>query len=122
MLADTIDMDQCIRMKLTILILLVIDINHHGAPRVSSLTDSTICPQNRTVSPSRDFLPLNFSTTAGLASLPAGLLLRAFSKHEDHATDNKQEKESKPFEDSLHTNFSAGFLSFCTAPPATAIF
>ena len=110
-------MDQCIPHEADHLNLafFVIDIDHHDGVcpgLIRFLTDPPICPQDQDIDPISRLLAVKFLNDSRFGIWTCRLAVEAFHKHEDHATDNEQEKESKPLEDPFDADLFPWFLRY----------
>ena len=108
-------MDQCIPHEADHLDLafFVIDIDHHDGVcpcLIWLLTDPTICPQNQDIDPISRLLAVKFLNDSRFGICTCRLTVEAFHKHEDHATDNEQEKRASHLRIRLTRIFLRGFL------------
>ena len=110
-------MDQCIPHEADHLDLtfFVIDIDHHDGVcpcLIWLLTDPTICPQDQDIDSISRLLAVKFLNDSWFGIWTCRLAVQAFHKHEDHATNNEQEKESKPLENPLDADLFPWFLRY----------
>ena len=108
-------MDQCIpheadHLDLTFLYLLTLTTMMESVRRlIRLLTDPTICPQDQDIDPISRLLAVKFLNDSRFGIWTCRLAVEAFHKHEDHATDNEQERGAIHLEYPLDANLFRGF-------------